>query len=1218
TFVAPKGSVSTSPDATETVDASEAYVSVASPLSNYEAPTAVLYDNGPLVTHPGGGAGGADESRLQNSTLLMGTIGFGHQVLNNNWVADDFTISDPDGWTIDTATFYSYQTGSTTVSTITNVNWLVYDGDPSTTGTVIASGSGLDTTVWSNIYRTTETTIGATNRPIMATTVNLGGLDLPAGTYWLAWQTDGTLASGPWAPPVTVVGSTTTGNGMQSLAGTTAWAAAVDGGTLTPQGFPFILEGTVNQVVTTFCSAPALAIPDNNPTGASDSIVIADASNILDVNLAITATHTWVGDLIFSLAHTDTATSATAIDRPGYTGTGFGCSANDIAALLDDEGVDGPVEAQCAGTPPALFGNPTPNNPLNVFDGDANTGTWTLTVSDNAGGDTGTLQEWCVTFEYGTPYVNPAPSHLAVAVYNPGSPAIDVTPDVLDVTQGTNQIIEHTLTISNTGTGDLEWSIFEDPTQASDMGTWADDFESYVAGSNLHGQGGWKGWGNSSTAGALVSTAQAFDGVNSVDINGPSDLVHEYTNTSGQWTYVANVYIPSSLTGDTYFIMMNEYDDAGTNLNWSVETQFQSGSGNLVDSESGNTLPFVTDQWAEIRVLIDLDADQQWYYYNGDLLYTGVWNGYNSGAGTGSDAIAAVDLFANNASSVYYDGLALLSGLVPPAGGNSACDAPGDTPWLSVSPASGVTTGPGAEDVAVTFDTTGLVLGVYTSTLCITSNDVANPLVTVPVTLTVDTLPPVIDVTPDSLANTQGPDEITTWDLVVSNNGEADLNWEIDEDALPNVLYSTVTAPSAAGTVTIGDGLLNFSASANGKGQSVAHTLQAPVGGATTITHSASQTITTGNSVSCNAGGLHANNSYVRQFTLADFGITDPFNVTEVSFGVEQATGATGEQPVTVNLYTWDPGDPFTWANFTLVGTADASVPDQTLSIFTVPVTGSIPAGATLVVEVFTPDGQTDGNSFFVGSNPDGQTSPSYLAAADCGITNPVDTAAIGFPDMMIVMNVTGEIVPAAGVCVNPEDIPWASVNPISGTVAGGSSSTVEVTLDSTGLTEGVYTGTLCVTSNDLTNPLVTVPLTLTVDASADLSITKTAAAEVTVGDTFTYTVEVSNAGPATAHNVVVTDTLPAGVTFVSATAGCTNDGGVVTCDLGDVASGGSATVEIVVTADEVGTVSNTAVVASSSSDPNAENNSASADTDIVEAPVEGYWIYLPLVRSDN
>jgi VCBS repeat-containing protein len=61
-------------------------------------------------------------------------------------------------------------------------------------------------------------------------------------------------------------------------------------------------------------------------------------------------------------------------------------------------------------------------------------------------------------------------------------------------------------------------------------------------------------------------------------------------------------------------------------------------------------------------------------------------------------------------------------------------------------------------------------------------------------------------------------------------------------------------------------------------------------------------------------------------------------------------------------------------------------------------------------------------------------------------------------------------------------DIPWASASPNSGTTASGAATDVTVTFDSTGLSAGVYDGTLCVTSNDPANPLVEVPLTLTVE----------------------------------------------------------------------------------------------------------------------------------------
>ena len=60
-------------------------------------------------------------------------------------------------------------------------------------------------------------------------------------------------------------------------------------------------------------------------------------------------------------------------------------------------------------------------------------------------------------------------------------------------------------------------------------------------------------------------------------------------------------------------------------------------------------------------------------------------------------------------------------------------------------------------------------------------------------------------------------------------------------------------------------------------------------------------------------------------------------------------------------------------------------------------------------------------------------------------------------------------------------DIPWASVSPITGTLLGGTSTPVEVTFDSTGLANGVYTATLCVFSNDPDEKLTEVPLNMTV-----------------------------------------------------------------------------------------------------------------------------------------
>jgi hypothetical protein len=60
-------------------------------------------------------------------------------------------------------------------------------------------------------------------------------------------------------------------------------------------------------------------------------------------------------------------------------------------------------------------------------------------------------------------------------------------------------------------------------------------------------------------------------------------------------------------------------------------------------------------------------------------------------------------------------------------------------------------------------------------------------------------------------------------------------------------------------------------------------------------------------------------------------------------------------------------------------------------------------------------------------------------------------------------------------------DVPWAAVQPTSGTTGPGGSSPVDVVFDATGYSPGTYTGTICIQSNDLDDPLVTVPLTMTV-----------------------------------------------------------------------------------------------------------------------------------------
>jgi hypothetical protein len=176
------------------------------------------------------------------------------------------------------------------------------------------------------------------------------------------------------------------------------------------------------------------------------------------------------------------------------------------------------------------------------------------------------------------------------------------------------------------------------------------------------------------------------------------------------------------------------------------------------------------------------------------MLYQDTWTGHISGGGAVN--IGAVDLFANSASPVYYDDFFL----TPAA--TSVCDAPTDIPWATVSATSGTAAPDAASTVDVVFDSTGLAIGVYTGTLCIDSNDPVTPLVTVPLTLTVEDPLPVYGVeiaaTDDALTGTASA--VVTYTVTVTNTGDI-----TDSFTISNTGNSWATSLSAI-SLTLGAG----------------------------------------------------------------------------------------------------------------------------------------------------------------------------------------------------------------------------------------------------------------------------------------------------------------------------------------------------------------------------------------------------------------------------
>jgi uncharacterized repeat protein (TIGR01451 family) len=190
---------------------------------------------------------------------------------------------------------------------------------------------------------------------------------------------------------------------------------------------------------------------------------------------------------------------------------------------------------------------------------------------------------------------------------------------------------------------------------------------------------------------------------------------------------------------------------------------------------------------------------------------------------------------------------------------------------------------------------------------------------------------------------------------------------------------------------------------------------------------------------------------------------------------------------------------------------------------------------------------------------------------------------------------------------------PWLAIDPVNDSTLPGESTQVVLNFEAISLTAGVYTTTLEITSNDPDEQMVVIPVTLTVDASADLVVDQSDDTDpVPSGGLVVYTILVQNNGPANAENVVLIDTLPVSATFVSASGNCGETSGIVTCDLGTLASGQEISLSIVVQAPDIaGEIFNQVEVTSVTYDPLEANNSDTESTSIVE---DAILVNLPFV----
>ena len=223
---------------------------------------------------------------------------------------------------------------------------------------------------------------------------------------------------------------------------------------------------------------------------------------------------------------------------------------------------------------------------------------------------------------------------------------------------------------------------------------------------------------------------------------------------------------------------------------------------------------------------------------------------------------------------------------------------------------------------------------------------------------------------------------------------------------------------------------------------------------------------------------------------------------------------------------------------------------------------------------------------------------------------------------------------PSQGTCAEALGVVTCDL----GGLAAGATASIDITLTTTAV--GLLTDTADVaateTDPDLSNNSASESTRVAALTDADLSITKMSdVSRVSPGDAITYTLNVTNDGPADATNVTVVDPLPAGLSFDAATPSqgtCAEALGVVTCDLGGLANGASASIDIVVTAGGEGAFTNTASVSADETDPVAANNvdgalvrvravadlSVRKTVDITEPTVDDAITYTVRVRNEG
>jgi uncharacterized repeat protein (TIGR01451 family)/fimbrial isopeptide formation D2 family protein len=584
------------------------------------------------------------------------------------------------------------------------------------------------------------------------------------------------------------------------------------------------------------------------------------------------------------------------------------------------------------------------------------------------------------------------------------------------------------------------------------------------------------------------------------------------------------------------------------------------------------------------------------------------------------DTLPAGTTFASCSGGCTQSGSTLtwsLGDQVPPAGG---------TFNVVVNVAANVPTGTVLLNTATITDAQGLT---------------ASDEVTVPVVTRADV---VVDKSASPSPVFAG--ETLTYSIVVSNAGPSDAQNVVMTDVLPVEFTLTSCDASGASCIVAGNSItVTWATLALNELQRITVTAQvsSEVLAGASITNTAWVTSDTPDP---NAGN-NVDDAITPVVARADLGIVKRAEPATVIAGetltytlLISNAGPSAARPVTVTdvlpnevsfVSCISNGTCSNAGNTVTITFPSLSVGQSEIITVVATVSAGVPSGSIITNTATITSTTPDPNPI---DNTDDVTTP-VTARADLGIlkdVTPVPVLAGETLTYTLVISNAGPSV-AQGVTVTdplPTQVTFASCSSNGACVNAGNAFTVTFPSLSVGQTEiitvvatanaNVLSGTLINNTAAVTsttpdpNPSNNIDdATTTAEALADLGIEKSVTpVPVIAGETLTYTLVYSNAGPSDAQQARITDTLPAGVTFggvASATPALpapTVNGSTVVFDLGTLAAGanGNIVFTATVTGNAASVITNTAQIGSITPDPNAGNNIDDAGTNVWFADV--------------